>query len=356
MILARYLAEEVLGATLLVGAALLVLFAFFDLIHELGDLGRGEYQLLQLLAYVLLSLPGHVYELFPISVSIGALYALVRLAHHSELTVMRASGVSTARMALSLSRLGLALALVVFVVGEFLVPPAEQLATQVKLRATNAVVAQEFRSGLWLKDGSSFVNVREVLPDSTLMGVRIFEFDTAYKLRAISYAAEGKHLRDGDWRLLDVERTLFDGSRVRVNRLAEAHWRSTLDPDMLTVLLVKPQQMSAVNLWSYIRHLEDNGQATQRYRVALWSKLAYPLAAVVMLWLAIPFALFAPRAHSVGGKVFVGIMLGLAFHLANRVFANFSVLQDWSPAFAALFPTAFFLATAAAFIFWAERR
>ena len=79
----RYLAREIYAATALVLVAFLMLFAFFDLIHEFGDIGKGEYQLQHAAGFVLLSVPGHSYELFPIAVLIGTLYALTLLAHHS---------------------------------------------------------------------------------------------------------------------------------------------------------------------------------------------------------------------------------------------------------------------------------
>lgn len=355
-VLDRYLAHEILGGTLLVFSALIVLFAFFDLIHELGDLGKGGYGLVQVLAYVLLTIPGHVYELFPIAALIGSLYALVQLAHHSELTVMRVSGFSTPRMALSLLRIGMLFVLVNFVVGEFVAPYSERVATQLRARAMSTVVAQEFKSGLWMKDGSSFVNVHEVLPDSTLVGIKIYEFDPSYNLRTISFASEGKHVKDSSWRLTDVEQTHFEGSSVRVTRLAQAYWNSVLNPEMLSVLLVVPEQMSAWNLYFYVRHLAENKQQTSRYEIALWSKFIYPMSVLVMMLLAVPFALCQPRAGGIGGKVFAGIMLGLAFHLLNRVFANLGLLQDWPPFFAAVFPTLFFLMLAVGMMAWMERR
>lgn len=355
-VLDRYIAHEILGGTLLVFSALVVLFAFFDLIHELSNLGRGGYGLPQAVAYVLLTVPGHVYELFPIAVLIGTLYALAQLAHHSELAVMRVSGFSSFRIGLSGLRIGLVFVLAAFVVGEFVAPHSERMATQLRARAMNAVMAQEFRSGLWLRDGLSFINVREILPDSTLVGVKIYEFDQAHNLRTISYAAEGRHLRDNDWSLREVEQTHFEGSAVRVTRLAEARWTSVLNPDMLSVLLVVPEQMSAWNLYSYVRHLRENNQRTARYEIALWSKFVYPLAVLVMVLLAVPFALQQPRAAGIGGRVFAGIMLGLFFHLLNRVFANMGLLQDWPPFVAAVLPSLFFLGLALGLLVWLERR
>ena len=348
--------HEVYNGTLLVFAGLLVVFAFLDLVHQLESLGKGNYNLLYILAYVGLELPGRIYELFPIAALIGTLYALVQLSNYSEITVMRVSGVSASRIALSLTRAGFLFVLLTFVVGEFIAPPSERLASQLRIRALNSVVAQEFRSGLWVKDGASFVNVKEVLPDSGLVGVKIYDFDPDNSLRTISFAREGKYLKDNSWLLTDVEQTRFDASSTHITRLPQAYWNSVLNPDMLSVLLVVPEQMSAWNLYFYVQHLRDNQQKTSRFEIALWNKLVYPFATLVMMLMALPFAFLNSRMGGVSGKVFGGIMLGLTFHLLNRVFANLGVLHDWTPWLSAAFPTLLFLVAAIAYLWWLERR
>ena len=129
-----------------------------------------------------------------------------------------------------------------------------------------------------------------------------------------------------------------------------------LSPEILNVLLVVPEQMSAWNLYFYVQHLRDNKQKTERYDIALWSKLTYPFATLVMLVLALPFASHQLRAGGVGAKIFAGIMLGLSFHLLNRLFAHLGLLNDWPPLFSAIFPTLVFLGVALGMIWWLEKR
>lgn len=352
----RYLAREIYGATGLVLAAFLALFAFFDLVHELEDLGKGDYQLYHAVGYVILTMPGRVYELFPIAVLIGTLYALTLLARHSEITVLRASGLSTGRFLMALGKVGCAFVVVTFLVGEFVAPPAERAAQQLRLRATSSVVAQEFRSGLWVKDELSFVNVREVLPDTSLRGVRIYKFDDRYQLESISEAATGQYVPPDRWLLKEVVQTAFDQKGARVIRLDQAEWGSALSPDILTVLMVVPERMSLFNLYSYTRHLVENQQKTQRYEIALWKKLIYPLAALVMMALALPFGYLHDRMGNVSVKVFAGVMLGVAFHMLNGLFSSLGVINSWMPLFAAITPSALFLLAAGGMMWWAERR
>lgn len=354
--LRRYLATEIMAATALVIVALVMLFAFFDLVDQIKDLGRGAYNLRRILIYMLLSLPDHVYVLFPVAALIGTLFALAQLVAGSEYTVMRTSGVSTTRFAAALASIGFLFATLTFAFGEFIAPPAQQLAQRLRSQAITGLVAQEFRSGLWIKDDRRFINVIEVQPDSTLKGVRIYEFDGEARLRSVSFARRGVYQSGRRWLLQDVIQTQFEETRTTVQEIAEMEWQSVLDPGLITVLLVKPEQMSVWNLYSYSQHLKENRQKALRYEIALWNKLIYPLAVVVMMVLALPFAHVQSRQAGVGAKIFAGIMLGLLFYFLNRLFAHLGLLNDWPPFAAAVMPTAIFLFIAIAMMWWQERR
>lgn len=352
----RHLARQIYANTALVLLAFLMLFAFFDLIHQLESIGKGDYQLLHALGFVVLTLPGRLYELFPIGVLIGTLYALTTLARHSEITVLRASGLSTLHFLLSLGRIGLVFAVATLLLGELLAPPSERAAQQLRLKATGSLVAQEFRSGLWVKDEHYFVNVREVMPDASLRGVRVFEFDERFELRSISEARRGQYAGAGDWSLSGVDRTVFAGDGAHVERFAELNWHSALNPDLLAVLMVVPDKMSLVSLYQYIRHLAGNHQKTERYEIAMWKKVIYPLAALVMMALALPFAYMQDRMGSISIRVFAGIMLGIGFHLLNGLFSSLGVINSWPPFLSAIAPSVFFFAAATGMLWWVERR
>lgn len=354
--LRHYLAREILTATALVFAALLMLFAFFDLVEQIKDLDRGNYRLQHVLLHVLLSVPNHVYELFPIAALIGTLFALAQLVENSEYTVMRTSGLSVARMAATLVGVGGLFAVLTFVFGEFLAPPAEQLALRLRSQAITGLVAQEFRSGLWIKDDKSFINVGEVMPDSSLRNVRIYEFDDVHRLRSISLAGSGNYLQERRWMLKDIVQTSFEDRKTSTKSMSEASWQSVLDPTLLNVLLVKPDQMSAWRLYSFTQHLRENRQKTLRYEIAFWTKILYPMAVLVMMVLALPFAYFQRRQGGIGAKIFAGIMLGLAFHFLNRLFGHLGLLNEWPPVLSAILPALIFLSIAMMMLWWQERR
>jgi lipopolysaccharide export system permease protein len=352
----RYLAREIVAAVAFVLLGFLALFVFFDLIAELRDLGKANYGLRQMFTYVLLTAPARAYELMPVAVLIGTLYVLAHLANNSEFTVMRAAGMSPGQAGWLLLKTGLVFAMLAFALGEWLAPAAESMAQRVRLRAMMSVVSQDLSSGLWFKDERAFINVREARDAQHLEGVRIYQFDAEHRLERITSAARGDFLEQGHWRLSDVVETRFAPEGPSNTRLAETEWRSAVSPELLNVLIVVPERMSAWNLYRYIGHLEANRQKSGRFEIAFWKKLFYPIAVLVMMALALPFAYLHARSGMVGLKVFLGIMLGIFFYMLNSLFAHIGLLQNWPPFATAAVPSAAFFLAAMLMMWLVERR
>jgi lipopolysaccharide export system permease protein len=353
-ILFRYLAREIFVATLLLLLALLALFALFDLIKELDSLGKGG-TLNTVLVYVALKQPTNLGVIFPVAALMGALFAVTRLSTQSELTVMRASGLSLTKLAGFAALIGLGFSVFAFLVGEFVAPAAEDAAKRMRLAATSSVVAQEFRSGFWVKDGLTFINIQTVTLDTKLLNMRIYEFDQTHRMASISLAKSADY-DDGQnrWVLREVEKTTFEGTRARMDHLPVAHWNSALTPDLLAVLRVTPADMSLLNLNSYIEHLRDNKQNSSRYQLAFWAKVFQPLAVIIMMLSAIPFAIQSQRNSGVGGKLLLGIMIGLGFYFLNQLASHLAVLNDWPPLLTITIPLLLFLGVAVLLLAWKE--
>lgn len=354
-IITRYLLKEITVSVTLIMLALIAMFSFFDLIQELESLGRGSYGLSKVLLFVILSAPGHVYEIMPVAVLVGCMYSIGQLARHSELIILRVSGISSTGIALSLLKIGLIFTLVTFFVGELITPLSEKMAQRMRIKATDSVIVQDFKSGLWVKDGNSFVNIEEILPDSTLLNVHIYEFDQEFRLKTNNNAKSGQ-FADDQWNLKEVTQTHFNKDTNDIKQLETATWRSLIRPELLNVLLVLPEKMSAWNLYSYIKHLSINKQKTTRYEMALWSKLVYPLACMVMIMLALPFGFIQQRASGASTKIFIGIMLGVLYQILNRTFIHLGVLNDWAPLFSAITPTILFLIAGLTMMYYVDRR
>jgi lipopolysaccharide export system permease protein len=352
----RYFSREIIASSVLVLAALLVLFGFFDLIRELDDLGKGNYRLNSMLAYVALTLPSHAYVLLPAAGLMGTLFAIARMSEQSEITVMRSSGLSLAQLALHVAGAGVVIAVATLLLGELVSPYTEEAAKGLRLKATRSIVAREFRSGFWVKDDRSFVNIQDVTPDTELLNLRIYEFDAAYRLTAISRAEKGTYAGPNRWQLSNVELTRFKGDQALLERLPQATWNSVLTPDILSVLKIVPERMSVLNLRAYIEHLRENRQKATRYEIAFYNKLLYPVATILLMVLAIPFALASSRAGGVGARIVMGILIGLAFHFAGRLMSHIGLLNDWPAAISAGLPVLIVAAVASFALRRAEMR
>jgi lipopolysaccharide export system permease protein len=313
----------------------------------------------------------------PIAALIGTIYALSKLAANSEFTIMRVSGMSTRRLMQSLAGIGLIMVAITYLLGEFVSPPAEQLAQRVRLKATGSQISvRDFRSGVWVRDvvkepdGSvgayRFINVRQVSPDVGTRGWRILEFDRSYRLQSVLTAETGTFVPGAGWELSEVVETrlpqlaagttLPTDARTEVNKLAQYLWRSELKPDIFGVLLVQPERMAGWDLAQYIRHLSENRQQTERYEIAFWGKLFYPWAVLVMMALALPFAYLHVRAGGVSFKIFTGVMIGVAFYGMNKLFAHIGLLNTWPPVVVAALPSLMVLTLALGALYWIERR
>ncbi|MGZ8257194.1 MAG: LPS export ABC transporter permease LptG [Gallionella sp.] len=355
-LLTRYLAREIYASIALVFSALVLLFAFLDFVNELNALGQGQYRLSYVLMYVGLTIPGRIYELFPVATLIGTILALVQMAAHSELTVYRASGTSLLQMLAALGKIALPLVVACLILGEFIAPPSEHLAQQLRLKAKNLQVSvQSFRSGVWVKDDNSFVNVKNVMPDSSLLNLVIYQFDANYHLQAILNAQRASY-SEQKWQLEGVQETRFSPDKISTINYATQPWLTALNPELFTVLLVVPEQMSGWNLYQYVNHLRDNHQQTARYEIAMWGKLIYPLALLVMMVLALPFAAHHHRSSGISSKIFMGIVFGLSFHFLGRLFTSLGSLYNWSPLLSASGITVLFFMFGVAMLWRQERR
>jgi lipopolysaccharide export system permease protein len=371
VILNRYLAKNIAVAIAFVLFGFVALFAFFDFINELGDVGRGSYKAQHAFAFVLLAVPAHIYEIMPVACLIGTIYALAQLAANSEFTAMRAAGLGRYEALMAVLRLGLAFSLLTVIVGEALAPPAEKLGQKLRLSAMGASSVGQFRSGVWLKDtlttdGSvrrRFVNVSQVKPEGELTGIKIFEFDDNFRMTEIIEAETARYLGAKRWLLSKGKTTELQASAPGNSLLLDAgekrfetfNWLSDLSPDIFTVLLIDPSRMSAMSLFEYVRHLQENKQKANLYEIAMWKKLIYPLAAVVMMFLALPFAYLQVRSGSIGVKVFTGIMVGIAFHFVNGLFSHLGLLNTWPPFVTVVTPPAIALFLAAGMLAWVDR-
>jgi lipopolysaccharide export system permease protein len=373
MIIARYLSREIALAVAVVMISLLGLFAFFDLINELDDVGKNGYKYSMAVGFVLLNTPAKIYELMPVGVLIGSIYALSQFAGNSEFTAMRAAGLGRKEAVQSIGWLALMFVVLTFCVGEFLTPVLERYSKAVRSGNT-ATAVSALRSGAWIKDtqrapdgtvlAQRFVNVKALDSDGTLRDLEVFEFDKNFSLRSILVAKSGAFVSAGQWRLLNVHVNYYDEqvgtagelqAKARSESMSSQSWASELTPELFGVLAVDPEKMSALRLFQYTRHLKENQQRADRYEIAMWRKVIYPFVSVVMLVLALPFGYLNARSGGIGYKVAAGVLLGIAFHTLNSLFSHVGLLNTWPAWIAASVPSLMAVLLALFMLWWVDR-
>jgi lipopolysaccharide export system permease protein len=351
-----YIGRRIAISFLFVAGVLLAMFFFIELVEALRDYGRGGFDLAAMLSYVTLIQPGRMYEVLPVAALVGALAGLSTLAASSELVAMRAAGLSMTRLIGSALKVGVALALAGMALGEFVVPYAEGKAQADRARALSTAMKTR-TGGLWMRDGSAFLNIGEVLPDGKLLNFTLYEFEasanTACKpprnadrcepARLRTYVhAERARLEDGQWRLKKVRISEIGASVV--TRQLETDTRATsLTPEVVDAFAIKPDSLSLASLWRYIAHLERHGQDISRYRLAFWQKLLLPAAILVMVLLATPFVFQPIRSGALGRHIFIGVLLGLGFIAMNRSFGYLGLIYGLPPLIGAVLPLLLFL-------------
>jgi lipopolysaccharide export system permease protein len=391
-ILQRYFFVNITQAVVFVLGAFLALAAFMDLTVELPSVGKGGYMIQHAFLYVLMLVPGHIYEVMPVAALLGTIYAMAQFGQSSEFTIMRASSMSTRMAASMVFKTGVLFVAITFVFGELVTPRIAPLAERLRLSAMGSTVSAEFASGMWTKDivhdgsvrgpaiGSRFFNARQILPNGTLVDLRLYEFDTNMRMRSLVTAAQASFSGNSTWRLSDVTETLFANTRVlpapgaplpsgtsiqstfgqetssvSTRKVATLDLVSEITPKILSVSRSDPERMSANELAVYTRHLAENRQETERFRIAFWKKLIDPLAVFVMMAVALPFGYLQTRSGGVSLKIFIGIMIGVSFMLVNALFSHVGLLSTWPPFLTAVAPSVLFLLMALSALWWVER-
>jgi lipopolysaccharide export system permease protein len=368
----RLIYGEVLTTIAMVALGFLALFFFFDLVDELQYLGKSNsliadsspYQIRHALLYVALLVPNHLYELLPISVLIGTIVVMARLAQSSEYTILRTSGLGPWRALKLLLGLGAFFVVLSFAVGDYLAPASERGAQLLKARYQNKITVGQ--TGAWLKEKQTYtsfvVNVKELSPDNEMRDVHIYEFSNKGLIVSTTQAPSGVFSPNAAWLLRNATRTEFEvgagtdspAAQAKVSRttVQKFRWPTEISAEMVSVALLKPERMGTIDLFKYIRHLDANGQTAQRYEIEFWKKVFYPLSCLVMVMLALPFAYLHFRSGGIAGYVFAGVMIGISFFLLNNVFGYIGNLRNWQPWLAAATPGLLYMAVSLGAFGW----
>jgi len=341
-----YIAKTIISGTLMVLLVLGALLAFVDFVAEMDDVGKGQYSILQASGFVMLSLPKRLYELFPTAVLIGSLLSLGALAGNSELTVMRASGVSIMRIVFSVLKAGFVLLLCVALIGEFVLPFSERQAQELRAKNLNQTISLAGESGFWARDGQRFIYVSHVFPSMKLGKIKIYELATDNKLKRITHAKSAQYI-NGQWHINNLLQTEFGLSQIESRTMESEVWQNLINPDLFRVVSLEPANMSAMDLYKYSDYLQANNLDASHYELAFWIKIFTPISSLVMLLIALPFVFGSQRSSGAGNRMLVGLLLGIGFFLLNRMVNHLGQVYHVAPFVSASAPI--ILATLASF-------
>lgn len=331
----RYIGWHVLMAIIAVAGVIVGLALLFAFIDELGDV-EGGYGTLDALIYVLLTGPRRLYEMLPMAALIGCLIGLGTLASSSELTIMRAAGMSLARIVWAVMKPALALMLVGILIGEYLAPWTEDIAQANRSMALGRGEAQSSKSGLWHRQGDEFVHINAVLPDGVLLGVTRYRFDGQQMLSA-SFARRAIHQGDY-WLLRNITTTHFYGDRTELEQASKARWEVELSPQLLSTVVLEPEALSISGLWQYIHYLAEQGLNNARYWLAFWTKALQPVVTLSLVLMAVSFIFGPLRSVTLGQRIFTGVVVGFVFRIAQDLLGPASQVFGFSPLLAVVVP------------------
>jgi lipopolysaccharide export system permease protein len=334
----RYISRQILSDIFLVLLILVGLFTLFTLIDEISEIGKHQYGLWQAIQYVLLSIPRQIYDLFPTALLLGSLLSLGALASNSELTAMRAAGISILRIILSVLRVGMILIFAAMVIGEMVAPYADEVAKNLRIDAQSASQQRYFqgRYGFWARDGQSFINIRSILTDDTFGNITLYQF-AQQRLATIVYAKTA-HYHDAQWTLQQVEKIQLDPQQVTREQLPELTWNAVLNPELVRIVILRPDKLSSLDLHRYIGYLQHNNQRSAEYELAFWRRISYPFTGATLIFLAVPFVFGSLRSITIGQRILIGALLGIGFYMVNQIMGNVGLVYEFNPLLSAFLP------------------
>lgn len=333
----RYIGTAAAAGTALALLTLVALDGLLAFVQEIPDIGIEAYGAAQAATYVVMTLPRRAFDLFPTSALLGTLLGVGALAVNSELVALRASGVSRRRISAAALAACFLISVPMMMVGEWVAPEAERAAQELKVSRQAQNLSIGGPSGLWVRRGNAVINAERLLETGALSGVTVLEFSEDRRLTSVTKAALAQPVSDG-WQLSGVRRTTLGQGRASTERSAEETWLELVEPELLRVAALNPEDLGIRALDRYIEYLNENNLEAYRYEQAYWHRVTYPLTVVALVIAGLPFIFGSLRQGGFGVRVFTGVVIGLVFFLANRTLVRFGAVYELDPLAITLVP------------------
>jgi lipopolysaccharide export system permease protein len=262
---------------------------------------------------------------------------LGQLMRRHELIALQAAGVSRARLATTVFVLAVLIAIAGVALGEVIAAPLSQRAHSRRALAESGGRTLSTTAGLWVRDGSRFVNIGELRADGSLGNVSVFDFDDVYTLHRFIRA--GTATQEGErWILADVQESILRDDGATTRRVATQEWDAPIDTGRLKAIWLQPEDVSAAELHRAIGWLRRHQQNPLRYELAFWRRITAPLYTVIMVMLAVPIVLMSgPRAR-IGEYIVRGAVIGIGFQMLQQTFTSLGLVAGLPALLTALAP------------------
>ncbi|MGH8114128.1 MAG: LPS export ABC transporter permease LptG [Rhodanobacteraceae bacterium] len=346
------IAGTVLGGLLLTWLVLTGLDTFIQFANQISGVGHGGYTLGKAVVYILLTVPRRAYQWFVFAALIGSLVGVGALASSGELTALRAAGMSKLRISLSAVGLVTVLMIGVFILGETAAPAGEQRAQEIQLQRSAGQLRIRQGSGLWARDGDDIINAKAALahmvhgrPEVELADVRIFGFNEANELTSFRWAKLATQAGKS-WVLDNVRDTRVSVAGAVSTTYKRLAWQTSLDPAVLEASVVHPEYLSLRDLSRNIAYLRANRQNPGVYRNAWWERVFYPIDTLLLVLCALPFGFGALRSGGLGKRLFLGVIVAIAWYFVQRAVVSTGTVFGASPLVVNLIPPLLLLAIA----------
>jgi lipopolysaccharide export system permease protein len=345
-----YIGRTIIATTSLVLITFMGLSGIIKYVEQLHKVGEGSYDMLKALLFVMLSLPRDMEVFFPMAALLGALIGLGALASSSELVVMQAAGFSKLDIGLSVLKTAIPLMIIIMMIGQWGAPQAQQAARDLRVFATSGGNLLSVQTGVWARDVNDFIFIGKV-EDNTLYAVNLWRFDKDKKLKEMIFAPKVTYLGDNKWKMSPAQFTELK-NEVEISKHREPNyiWRTSLEPDKLAVVSIKPEELSISGLYNYVSYLEASEQDAARYQLAFWRKVSQPFSIGVMMLMALSFVFGPLRSVTMGTRILSGVVAGFSFYISSEFFGPLSLVYGLPPVFGAIAPSVVFLFVAIALL------
>jgi len=222
------------------------------------------------------------------------------------------------KLILAVGQAAFVLAIMTFIISDFVVPYSETSAREIKDSGIASRVKMQSRRGVWIKDGNNIIFIKRLFPDGNAKNIEIYHLDKAGNLLATTSARKAITTDQG-WLLKQVKKSVLSTDRVRVEVKKQLLYSGKLSDQLLQSLVVKPRQMTRSDLYSYVSFLQENKLDHSAESLSFWKKIYSPVTVMVMAILAIPFVLGSQRNSNTGQRIITGILLGLVFVILDRL-------------------------------------